>query len=109
MVGPVSRLLPPSVAATLPPLRSTEGRDPLVLVKFFDPCGRWTLYVTEFDPVDRLLFGYCRSPLGPDCDEYGYSSLDEIEETKNRLGLGMERDLHWTPCPLSKVRGEEVS
>ena len=109
MVARPSRLLPPSVARLLPPLRSTEGRDPIVLVKFFDPCGRWTLYVTEYDPIDRLLFGWCRSPLGPDCDEYGYSSLDEIEATTNRLGLGMERDLHWTPAPLSKVTNGEVS
>lgn len=108
MVRPSSRLLPPSVARTLPSLRSTEGRDPLVLVKLFDPCGRWTLYVTEYDPEDRLLYGFCRSPLGPDCDEYGYSSLDEIEETMNRLGLQMERDLYWMPVPLSKVQSGEV-
>lgn len=108
MVSRPSRLLPPSVARLLPPLRSTEGRDPLVLVKFFDPCGRWTYYVIEFDPADRLLYGYCRSPLGPDCDELGYASLDEIEATTNRLGLHMERDFYWTPAPLSKVQGGEA-
>lgn len=92
----------------LPPLRSTDGKDPLVLVKLFDPCGRWTLYVTEYDPRERVLFGFCRSPLDPMYDELGYASLDEIERTRNRFNLRMERDLHWTPCPLSRVRRGEV-
>lgn len=108
MVPCPSRLLPPSVAQLLPPLRSTEGRDALVLVKVFDPCSRWTWYITEFDSTDRLCFGFVLSGLDTAFDELGYFSLDELEETRNALGLLLERDLYWTPAPLSKVQKGEV-
>ena len=108
MVAPTSLLLPPALAALLPPLRSTEGRDALVLVKVFDPCSRWTWYLTEFDREDRIAFGFVQSGLGSDSDELGYVSLDEMESVRNRLGLPLERDLYWTPAPLSKVQSGEV-
>jgi hypothetical protein len=80
--------------------RSNAGADSVarskqeVLAKFFDPCGRWTYYVleAEVEGNDWRLYGWCVSPLGPDCDEYGYMMLSEIASVKNRLGLGMERD-----------------
>ena len=100
-------LMPGLIAKDIPPLYATDGKDPLVLVKWFDPCGRWTYYVVEYDPEERLVFGFCRSPLGGDLDELGYASLDEIRATRNRMGLPMERDLHWKPVPLSKVREGE--
>jgi hypothetical protein len=81
-----------------------ECDDPTVVAKFFDPCGRWTYFATEFYPEDRTIFGYCVSPLGDDCDEWGYASLDEIEATKNGLGLGMERDLYFDPKKASEVK-----
>jgi hypothetical protein len=96
------------VAATLPPLRSTDGGDPLVLVKLFDPCSRWTWYLIECDPIDGVAFGFVVSGLGDDCDELGYVSIDELEDVRNRLGLPLERDLHWTPVKLSAVRNGEV-
>lgn len=42
------------------------------------------------------LFGYCISALGPDCDEWGYSSLAEIEHVCVR-GLRAERDITIEP------------
>ncbi len=84
-----------------------EGNDPLVRVKLFDPCGRWTYYVLEAGVSGSngrvTLFGYCVSPLGADCDELGYQDLDEAAQVKNALGLHMEEDLHWTPKKLSEV------
>ena len=68
-------------------------------VKFFDPAGRYTFYAIEYDGGDRL-FGYCVSPLGPDCDEWGYASVSEMQAVRNRFGLGIERDLHWRPGPI---------
>jgi hypothetical protein len=55
------------------------------------------LHVTQATPAggDWELYGYCISPLGPDCDEWGYASLNELATVRNRLGLGIERDLHW--------------
>lgn len=61
-------------------------------------------FATEYEPEDRVLYGFCVSPLGPDCDEWGYTSLDEIEATKNRFGLYMERDKYFQPARASEVK-----
>lgn len=102
---PAYRYVLDSVAKVIPGLRKTDGNpDALAYIKLFDPCGRWTAYLTEYDPATREAFGFVVSPLGPDCDELGYVSLSEIEATTNRLGLHMERDIHWKPTPLSQVQ-----
>jgi hypothetical protein len=83
----------------LPPLYSTESvpaTEKVAPVKFFHPCGRWTFYAVEFDG-DDTFFGYCVSAAGPDCDEWGYSSLSELQAVRGPMGLGIERDLHWKP------------
>jgi hypothetical protein len=80
------------------PLGSQEGlrENAKVIVKFFFPAGRYTFYATEGEEQsdDILFFGYCVSPLGPDCDEWGYASLAELRSLCVR-GLTMERDLHF--------------
>lgn len=92
-------LLPPDLRAALAqyPIGSQEGLGDraMVLVKFFFPAGRYTLLVTEGEPQgdDYLFFGYCVSPLGPDCDEWGYTALSELSSVCVR-GLSIERDLH---------------
>lgn len=45
--------------------------------------------MTQYDPETGLMFGYV---TGMDFDEWGYSSIVEIEEFKGPLGIGMERD-----------------
>jgi len=101
-------LLPSNVRAALArfPIGSqeTRGDDALVVVKYFFPAGRYTLYVTEaeFDGDDVRLFGYCLSPLGEDCDEWGYASLAELRSIRVR-GLTIERDLHF-PVAARTVR-----
>ncbi len=100
-------LIPKEIEATLPPLYSQENvPDPVAVVKFFDPSGRYTFYVLEGrrEPDgDLLLFGFCVSPLGPDCDELGYATLSQLEGIRGPLGLGIERDLYFKPTPLSKI------
>ena len=94
-------LLPPDVRATLArfPIGSQEklGDQAKVVVKFFDPAGRYTFYVTEGRPQgkDYLFFGYCVSPLGADCDEWSYQTLKELLSIAIMRGLGIERDLHF--------------
>lgn len=79
------------------PIGSQEGlrENAKVLVKFFFPAGRYTFYVTEADDQgeDLHFFGYCISPFGPDCDEWGYAALSELQSVRVR-GLTIERDLH---------------
>jgi hypothetical protein len=95
------------------PLHSQDakGEGALVVCKFFDPCGRYTFFVTEGEPVSDHrgpvltedgepewdFFGYCLSPLGEDCDEWGYVTLSELRSVRGHLGLGIERDLAVLP------------
>ena len=79
------------------PLGSTDGQgtDAKVIVKFFGG-GRYTLLVTEAEPRDGgdfLLYGWCVSPQGPDCDEWGYTLFSEMAATRfPPFGLSVERD-----------------
>jgi Protein of unknown function (DUF2958) len=92
-------LIPPDVRSALArfPFGSQDGLGDAakVVVKFFFPAGRYTFYVTEAqaDDDDWCFFGYCISPLGEDCDEWGYTALSELQSVHVR-GLTIERDLH---------------
>ena len=83
----------------LPALYATDGqRDPLAQVKFFATFADWTWYATEFDGEDTffgLVFGHVA--------ELGYFSLQELESGAKQLHQ-VERDLYFTPTPLSEVR-----
>lgn len=93
--------MPPGLAATIPPLYSQEWvEDPVVSAKFFTPDAGWTWYVLEYDPTTRLCFGLVDGFE----QELGYFSLNELESVTGPLGLHIERDVHFTPRPLSEVR-----
>lgn len=93
-------LLPPEVAATLPPLYAQEkSKDATAYVKFFCPysnVGPW--YATEFDPEEGIFFGLTAGPER----ELGYFSLQEFRDCKRGNLQLIERDEHWTPRPLSQ-------
>ena len=98
------KLLTDELRKQLPPLYSQENvEDPMVICKFFDPCGSFTWFIIEFDGED-LLFCKVYSHLCPD-GELGYSSLSEIESVRGALGLGIERDLYFKPKRLSECKG----
>jgi DUF2958 family protein len=107
------KLLPEELKQQLPPLYSQEHvEDPLVMCKFFHPLSPWTWYAYEGSPVDEdgyydtdkekvdfVFFGW----VNGDFPELGYFSLSELEAV-NVMGLGIERDLHFTPMRLSEVK-----
>ncbi|HKO58896.1 MAG TPA: DUF2958 domain-containing protein [Thermoanaerobaculia bacterium] len=80
------------------------GKDAVVVVKYFFPAGRYTLYVTEArrEGTDWLFFGWCVSMFDADCDEWGYTTLTELLSVNVR-GLTIERDLHF-PIATCTVR-----
>lgn len=80
--------------------RQEDVKDPAVVAKFFNPAGAGTWLATEWDPKERLFFGYV-SIFGDDCDEWGYFSLAELESVKLPTGLNIERDLHIGEKPVS--------
>ena len=87
--------------------QENQGNDAIVHVKLFDPCGSWTWYLTEFsliapDGVPNLGFGLTDGHEA----ELGYINVAELATVKGRLGIGIEIDMHFTPCPLREVRAE---
>jgi hypothetical protein len=94
------KLLTKEVLKRLPPLYSQEKViDPVAQVKFFNPAGAGTWYATEFDGVDRF-FGLVVLYE----EELGYFSLSELQSYRGHFGLGIERDMHFEPKPLSELR-----
>lgn len=92
------QLLPQAIAATLPTLYATEETrvdEKVLLVKFFDPYTQWTWYACEYDPKERLFFGYV---VGQE-NEWGYFSLAELESLMmpDNVTPRIERDLFFVP------------
>ena len=77
-------------------------KDPIVICKFFNPAGAGTWFMTEYNPTDRIFFGYA-SIFGDHNDEWGYTSLDELEAFQGKMGIGIERDRWFTECPASEM------
>lgn len=93
------KLITQEIAKATPAMYATENvptEDKVCTAKFFHPMGRATFFMVEYNPEERLAFGYVVSPLGPDCDEWGYFSIDELEELCVH-GLGIERDISFRP------------
>jgi len=83
------------------PLYSQEDeKDPLVVAKLFDPCGSATWFLTEYDPEQKIAFGYV---TGLQVDELGYVSLIELEGIERPFGLTIERDLYFVQKRLSEL------
>src|SRR3712207_6902965 len=61
--------------------------------------GAYTAYLLEYDPKTRIGFGAVTMGYGW---ELGNMSLDEMEEVKIH-GLGIERDLYFTPKKLHEI------
>jgi len=79
-----------------------EAEDITVIAKFFNPTGVGTWFATEYDPADRIFFGYAN--LGdPEMAELGSFSLDELQKYRGRFGLGIERDLFFKNKTLKEV------
>jgi len=101
------KLLTKAIREKLPPLDHDGGEaggDAVVIVKFFDPCGSWTWYATEGeqDGDNFMFFGLVDGFE----KELGYFTLNELKSVKGSLGLGIERDLHWTSKTLREIAPE---
>ena len=95
-------LMPDSIRKQLPKLYSTEKEligDKTAYARYFFPMGAYTAYLLEYDPKSRIGFGAVTMGYGW---ELGNMSLDEMEEVKIH-GLGIERDLYFTPKKLHEI------
>ena len=95
-------LMPDSIRKQLPKLYSTEKEligDKVAYARYFFPMGAYTAYLLEYDPKSRIGFGAVTMGYGW---ELGNMSLDEMEEVKIH-GLGIERDLYFSPKKLHEI------
>lgn len=68
--------------------------DPWPVVKLFTPDAGCTWLLTAIEPDEPdIAWGLCDLGLG--CAEFGTVSLGEIAALRGRLGLPVERDLHF--------------
>ena len=78
-----------------------KEKDPIVIAKFFNPAGAGTWFATEYNPREKIFFGYV-SIFGDHNDEWGSFSLEELQSIKGFAGLGIERDLYCGEQRISK-------
>lgn len=71
--------------------------DPIVIAKYFNPYGGGDWFATEYNPEEKLFFGYV-SLFNDHCNEFGYFSLDELNDNH------IERDLYIKELPLSESK-----
>jgi len=84
--------------------RQEDNSDPLVIAKFFNPCGGGTWFATEYNEEDKIFFGYVAGLVGGvECDEWGTFSLQELEELTLPFGLTIERDLYFKEKRFSEL------
>lgn len=82
-----------------------EGKaepDFIPIVKLFTPDAACTWLLTELDPnAPDIAFGLC--DLGMGFPELGCVSIAELVSVRGRLGLPVERDLHFAPVHTISV------
>ena len=98
------KMLTKEIENKIPALYAQDGKgeNATVYVKFFNPCGAATWYGTEYDPIERIFFGW--ATLDGQFGELGYFSLTELENITLPYGLKIERDLHFKPCTIKEVK-----
>ena len=89
---------------------ATDGNtiDFCPLVKLFTPDAACTWLLSEIDPEDPdIAFGLC--DLGMGFPEIGSVSLAELRVFRGKLGLPVERDLHFEPDKTLSAYADEAS
>ena len=89
------QLITPELREQLLANGENRGEDHFPALKLFNPLGAATWLITEMDPAQNdYLFGL--ADLGMGFPELGGISLSALQEYKGPLGLGIERDIHFT-------------
>jgi hypothetical protein len=101
------KLLTKTLEQKLVAAHKAKAESATVLAKFFTPDAQCSWFITEYDPQNRMFFGFCN--LGnDDMAELGYVGRDELERVTGLFGLHVERDICWNPVELSRVISFEV-
>ena len=88
--------------ATMPGLHTTKGdKDTLVRGHFFLGSCDW--FVTEYDPEDKIFFGFAILNADYEMAEWGNISLTELESLKVGGFMEVDYDKHWEKKPVKDV------
>ncbi len=102
----MGQLIQQLAALNIPPLYATEstpGEDKVIHARLFALASAATWLIAEFDPEQRLAFGY--ADLGdPTCAEWGYVSVAELEALRWMGVPRVELDLHFTPTKFGDLK-----
>jgi len=80
-------------------------KDPIVIAKFFNPYNqqnKW--YATEYNAKQKIFFGYVSLFNDTTCNEWGYFSLEELQQIRLPFNTTLERDLYTGEKPISKMK-----
>ena len=79
-----------------------ETPDPIIIAKFFNPCGAETWYISEYNGETKTCYAYV---TGMGENEWGYFSITELESLRcSPLGLPIERDLYFDEVQFSALK-----
>ena len=98
------KMMTAALGNKIPPLYSQDekGDEAIVYAHYFNPYGIGEWWILEWDGKEEM-FGYADE--GSQFPELGYISLSELENISiGRLGLPLERDLHWREKTLGEVK-----
>ena len=90
--------------AKMPKLGETDGKSnatTIVQGHFFLASNDW--FVTEYDPEERIFFGFAILNGDYQMAEWGYISLDELEGIKMQGMFEVDFDKHWTKTEVQNV------
>ena len=80
------KLLTKALEKKLPAIHSATNK---AYVKWFTPWTNWTWFLMEYNPETGECFGYVEGLE----KEFGYFTLNQVQEVRGKFGLPVERDL----------------
>lgn len=103
----------------VPPLYSQDGKgeSAIVYAHLLNASSNW--WITEYDPDERVAFGFACLNNDWEMAEFGYVSLDEIDEMNQHflsekgspayyMGVAVQ-DPHWIPRPIKYVEAYRMN
>ena len=86
-------------------VNKTPTQDMMVYARYFCPWNMWVWLAIEMAKDEGLFYGYVIGHFA----EFGYFLLEELESVRGPMGLRIERDLSFRPCPLWQAAPEHFS
>jgi hypothetical protein len=91
--------------AELPSGETATSEQVVCKVKLFNPTGAGTWWLAAYDPDTGVGWGVAEIHER----EIGSFYMPELVEFRGRLGLPIERDLHWKPRTMAEVLGKSAA